>query len=422
MKRFLLLIILIFTTGICVFLGYKDKILNDISTISISNSKLSDKQKIKIIESHFSKYVIANKDTDILDSNNEKIGTIYKDALLELEDTNIKSDTKYFKIKNIGNVYYNDVNVSNDIENDYRYKNYIAFNKNLITKDKYTIYSKNGNKLYTLSGEKSYPILISNYDNKYYFEFNNSLVYINKSDIKKIIDKSNSKETPAKKITTLCYHRVFDKNDKCTNIQLCKSKSNFDREMKYLYDNKFFTLTTEEMYLFVSGKIRLPHNSVVITLDDGKLIKSAIEVLEKYNLHATTFLITSRVKSLDEYKSKSLEVQSHTHDMHTTGKCKTTYSYQQGGGILCFSEDTILNDLKKSKEILGSNTIALAYPFYDYNERAEKLLKKSGFLIAFKGTGTTKGVSTVGTNPYEVPRITMWNSHSLENFKSFVNN
>ena len=231
-------------------------------------------------------------------------------------------------------------------------------------------------------------------------------------------------------ITTLCYHRVNMEN-KCTDSSICIKQNSFDQQMKYLKDNSILTLTMEEMYMYINGFVQLP-KSVLITLDDGWGLEGAIKVFEKYGLHGISFAPTYRIEdnsfTIDTFKSDSIEVQSHTHNMHRNYVCSKSLSSigssSQGGAILCESEDYIKSDLKKSIELienLGKNkVIGLAYPFYDYNDRAIKLLKESGFKMGFGGTFSTNGKSKVGTDPYKVPRRTIFDTTSFNTWKGYL--
>lgn len=57
-----------------------------------------------------------------------------------------------------------------------------------------------------------------------------------------------------------------------------------------------------------------------ITVDDGYYIPKTIEVLEKYDLHATLFLV-GNIKNITgfDYNSPNLEIHSHTDNLHYTG-------------------------------------------------------------------------------------------------------
>ena len=375
---------------------------------------------VKEITSHYGNYVKVTKDADIYDDKMNVIGKIYQDeeiALDEIEE--ITDKTKYFNIHDIGQIKYEDVESIEKMSSySDRYKNYLPFNKNVVLKGGYTLYTEDGKKAYSFTKGSEYPILIDDYDGKYYVEYNNRLMYVLKEDVEKTVSHNNTTKKNAAKVTTLCYHRIYDTKDKCDDVSICKKKSAFDQEMKYLKDNHYFTFTMEEMYLYLTKKLQV-EKAVVITLDDGWLVKSAIDVLEKYDLHGTSFLKTKIWDDLSGFKSDNLELQSHTHNMHTPGVCKKEASYQQGGGILCLSEDKVLDDLKTSREKLNG-AIALAYPFYDYNSRAIKLVKKAGFKLAFIGAAGVKGKSSPGIDVYKIPRMTIWDTTTFSKWKSYL--
>ena len=88
------------------------------------------------------------------------------------------------------------------------------------------------------------------------------------------------------------------------------------------------------------------------------------------------------------------------------------------GGITCFDEETILNDLKQSRESLNNSTY-LCYPFYDYSNMAIELLKKAGFTMAFAGWNGTS--VKVGQDKFRIPRYVIYSNTSMDTFISYVN-
>lgn len=399
-----------------------------VTTIYLKNKKeeeqrareLQEKEKlIATINEHFGDLVKVENDTTLYNDELKEIGTIYKGEEVELEEITIDDKTQYFKAKDLGLIKYLDVSpIEEKTKYSDRHKKYIPFNKNVVTKESYTLYNEKGEKTYTFNQVAEYPILINDYDGKYYVEYQNRLMYLLKDDVEKIVNHNNSTKKNASHVTTLCYHRIYDTKDKCSDVYVCKKKADFDKEMKYLKDNNYVTFTMEEMYLYLTKKLQI-EKAVLVTLDDGWLVKAAIEVFEKYGLNGTSFLKTKVWDDLSGFASPNLELHSHTHDMHTPGVCKKEASYQQGGGILCLSEDKVLTDLKTSREKL-SGAIALAYPFYDYNSRAMKLVKQAGFKMAFIGTGGKKGKASPGENLYKIPRMTIWDTTSFSKWKSYL--
>ena len=407
-----LLLVLLATVGYLAYGHYADK-----------RQKLLNAEIVSNITSHYNKYVKVIQNTKLYqfkDNIYQEYGIVYKDCELSLNDVNIVVSTVYFYIPSLElYISYQDVMPIDALSiNDVRYKNYIVFNKNVVTNDDFTLY-KDGKEVYTFYNSMSFPIIINNYDDQYYVSFDDKLFALKVDDVKEIIDSDNTSINNRSYVTTLCYHRIYDVGEKCTDKYICQKKSSFDEEMQYLSDNNYLTLTMEEMYLYISGKIQVPNNTVMLTFDDGYLFENAIDVLEKYHLNGSGFIITGRFDNLDYLMSPNFELHSHTDSLHTASVCPKENSNQQGGGILCLNRDLVLKDLKASRDKLN-NPIGLAYPFYDYNNRAIALLKEAGFKIAFIGANGVNGKGKPGINLYMVPRKTIYDTTSFASWKSYL--
>ena len=383
------------------------------------NIKKEEKKEEVIIDYkvNYNLFVKVNKDSSIYDESKKKVGNISNGTIIEL-DSEYEIVDEYYKIKDT-NYYINylDVNpTQSEIfdNNPYKtYKNYIVYNENIITNNSYKIYLSDNTYL-ELNKEDNYPIIIKD-DDRYGIEFNNHLAYINKSDVKEVIDNNNTDLNHTNAVAVLNYHFTIDKNSdegrECLQ-SICMDQTQVEEEIKYLSDNNFYATTMEDFYLFVTGKIQLPEKSVLITIDDGWYVSRMRTILEKYQMMGTLFLI-GWLASPDDYKSDYIEIHSHTWDMHTPGVCNGSH----GGGILCLDENKVLEDLKKSRESLN-NTEFFCYPFYEYNTRAIDLLKQAGFKMAFAGGGRK---AKVGDDLYIIPRFPLSNSTSINTFINYVN-
>ena len=87
--------------------------------------------------------------------------------------------------------------------------------------------------------------------------------------------------------------------------------------------------------------------------------------------------------------------------------------------LILTSEEKILKDLKTSQEKLDGS-FAMAYPFFDFNERAIKLLRQAGFRLAFIGQYDTNGYSTPKTDRMKLRRKTIFSSDPLSTFVSYL--
>lgn len=403
-----------------------------INNTNIEKEKVIAKQKIipvtrnnieKIKENYADNIILKEGSSLYLKDKNiyKKIATVHGKAELSLDPEYIIED-EYFKIKD-SNYYikYMDtkkIDTLSPLSGEYKtYKNYIPYHESIILKNKAKLYLSN-NSYYELK-EGTFPILIKN-DDKYGIEFNNSLVYVSKEDVEKIISSTNTSKNYTNEIAVLNYHYVVSDNNENGEKTECKQSicitdTMFDSHIKNLKENHFYATSMRDLELYIEGKIQLPEKSVTLTFDDGWYVARTINILNQYQMLGTLFLIGS-LASPNDYSSPYLEIHSHTWNMHKIGDCPSNIGR---GGILCLDENTILEDLKKSRESLN-NTTYFCYPFYDYNERAIELLKKAGFTMAFAGELKDSKVR-IGQDKYKIPRYVIVNTTSMDTFKKYVN-
>ena len=236
--------------------------------------------------------------------------------------------------------------------------------------------------------------------------------------IVKVVEKPKMLED-GQGIAVLNYHFFYDENTETCDEGNCQRISTFRQQLDYLRDNNFKTLSMQEFVDWKYGKIDIPEKSVLITIDDGAMGTGAhngnklIPILEEYKMHATLFLITGWW-DISNYRSKYLDVESHTHDMHNGGVCDYA---PRGAQMLCSSNDAVLNDLKTSISITGSSN-AFCFPLYIYDDNAINLVKEAGFKTAFIGGGYKV---TRSTDPYYIPRYQILKNTSLDTFINMVN-
>ena len=97
-------------------------------------------------------------------------------------------------------------------------------------------------------------------------------------------------------LPVLMYHRVIDDKNEIGFYDTYVTKENFEKQMKYLSENNYTSLTFKDIQ---NGeyKKRFDKNKkyVIITFDDGYKdnLKNALPILKKYNMKIVLFLITS---------------------------------------------------------------------------------------------------------------------------------
>lgn len=370
---------------------------------------------------YYHKYVITNKDSDIYaisDSKTEKIGTITKGEELTLEPV---YKGEYYKIANLGcdcYINYKDTDKIDKLSyNPRRYKKYIPFNKNIITKEQTNLYDEFNNLLYTINSSLEFVVII-NKSNQYGVEFNNKLLYIKNKDILKTISSNNSDLKNTEGIAVLNYHFFFDDSKESEvndcNQRICLSTNNLIKQLDYIKENNIFTPTMQELEMYIDGYIQLP-KSVVLTIDDGWRASIGSNIITEYKLNSTVFLM-SKYYNPNAYITKYTEVHSHGHDIHNQGVCKGG----QGGAIKCLEKSKLLEDLRLSREKLSDTTV-FCYPFYEYNNYSIEVLKEAGFTMAFAGPGSTGNEKVKpGINKYTIPRYIIYKYTTVEDIKKYI--
>ncbi len=243
-------------------------------------------------------------------------------------------------------------------------------------------------------------------------ELNNETeeVDINKSKLEEKL--VNGKVLSEEGLPILMYHFFYDKNKEEGKDGNHLEISKFEEQMKYLSENDFYFPTWQEVEDFIDKKQELPEKSVVITADDGdpSFFELAVPILQKYNIPATSFVITYWYGNRAENKEEGISYQSHSYDMHRAGS--------DGKGImLSLDYDKIKEDVLLSREVLGGADI-FCYPFGSYTETAINVLKDTNYKLAVT---TAPGRVKKGASKYKLPRVRISDDTSFMEFKQKVN-
>lgn len=239
-------------------------------------------------------------------------------------------------------------------------------------------------------------------------------------EVKEVVEQTKTVNLAgnASKIAVLNYHFFYDETSEQCNQGICLSTAKFEEQLKYLKDNGWKTLTMEEFRAWMYGEIELPAKSVLLTVDDGGMGtgksngNKLIPLLEKYQAHATIFLITAWYFPPD-YQSPYLDIESHTNEMHTEGVCS---GVPRGAQMLCSTKEQVLEDLKKSINVTGSKK-AFCYPFYAYNDTAVETVRESGFALGFQGGGYK---ATRASNKMLIPRYAIHRNITMSTFINMI--
>lgn len=240
-------------------------------------------------------------------------------------------------------------------------------------------------------------------------------------------------------IPVLMYHHMmYDKaqSDQANNHMTIEF-SQFEEQMNYLKENKWKTITMEQLDGWLGYTNNLPDKVVAITFDDGvtSTVNLAYPLLKDLNFHATSFVITGKIRqSSDYWKANNLQYvglkeimettdvydyQHHSHNMH---------HYTPGTNAGMFkteSYEDIKTDLLNGQAQLGkafSNDIQrtkyLAYPFGHYNQTTIDAAHDAGIRLAFT---TIRGNVKLNDPPYELKRQGIAPNLTIKDFSFKLN-
>ncbi len=222
-------------------------------------------------------------------------------------------------------------------------------------------------------------------------------------------------------IPVLMYHHILPKDG-----FIASSIKNFDEQMKYLVDDGWNTITSDEFYNYKLGELSLPKKSVLITFDDGwrDNFIYAYPILKKYNLKATLFIITQWIEKASNEENCKYEDKTHS-------QCKALTPTNPRSVVCNWDELKQMNDVfdihshththrddyfkddiswedefQLSKDLIEKNLgfvdNHLCWPRGNYDDTLIKEVKKKGFDILYT---TKRGINKPDNNLDEIKRI-----------------
>ncbi len=223
-------------------------------------------------------------------------------------------------------------------------------------------------------------------------------------------------------VLVLGYHGVatdWEKKNLYPNDRFTISLSTFEKQIKKLHSKGYRTLSCEEYYQWIKGKISLPKRSVLITFDDARYcaVKNAPAVLKKYGMKSTWFIIgertananaseehryTATVSDLNEMTAKysGVELQGHSYGLHNANDAGTPLIYFK-------TYKDVLDDFVQQKDFAKQNNLGkfnyFAYPYGSNPTWYRKGVKDSGVKAAF--AFGNDALSSKTDNIYSISRV-----------------
>ena len=242
------------------------------------------------------------------------------------------------------------------------------------------------------------------------------------------MSKESAYQKNSDKIAVLGYHHLAAKEDKQSEYLFDPWTQNietFEKQMKYLYDNGYHTITLDELKEWYEGKRTIDNKTVVITFDDSyySTYELAKPILKKYGFSATCFVIGYSIPKTETYRPPSkqhiplsllkddetLQFASHFHHLHR--KINGQYA------IDVYTYDELMKDIASANKHVS--TQYMAYPFGKTNQQAIQAVQDSNVSMAFRYHQYHKMTKNDGR--YELPRFAIHAYTPMFLFRYYLN-
>lgn len=233
----------------------------------------------------------------------------------------------------------------------------------------------------------------------------------------------------AQSVPVLGYHHLAADADKWRTYPFdpwTSSLSSFERQMRYLYENGYKTISLDDFYAWYSGEKQFDNKTVLLTFDDSyySTVALAKPILQKYGFQASVFVIGKSIPAeMMEYappqkshipapllqSDATLQFYSHFHSLHrkADGVC----------AIHTYSQSDILADIRRAGQDVSTDY--MAYPYGEYNDRAQTACRQAGVRLAFSYNQWSDAQRTDGC--YALPRYSVHAYTPMFLFRHFLN-
>lgn len=222
------------------------------------------------------------------------------------------------------------------------------------------------------------------------------------------------------RVPILMYHYVSEPPEEADEYRtdLSVSPANFRRQMSYLAENGFTTISLYDLSLAVTARKALPEKPIILTFDDGYLdnYENAFPILQEFGFQGTFFIVTEFVDlgrpgymtwpMIEELAAAGMGVEPHS-------KTHADLSDKP--------RDTLLWEILGSQQTLAAHVDYtprfFCYPGGRYDDDTIAMLQE----LDFWGAVTTSGGKWHGfEDRYEWSRLRMRYTTDMAQFATFV--
>ena len=226
-------------------------------------------------------------------------------------------------------------------------------------------------------------------------------------------------------VRALTYHRF----GVAVRDPFCVAPKDFALQMRELARRKL-AISLEQLNACLAGKIELPRNAVLVTVDDGfrSLRTHALPILREFAVPAVAFVSAGLIRSSND--------RAHAHAAPEEYLSWSDLEYLAERGVTIQSHgvthrslgrlplDEVRCELFDSKQLLEQrlalSVSSFAYPYgtrADYDLKIARLTREVGYRFAFT---SQHGAILRGGDPHTLPRTKVESGETLATFASLI--
>lgn len=199
----------------------------------------------------------------------------------------------------------------------------------------------------------------------------------------------------------IMYHSIL--KDTSRSNKYIITPSEFEKDLQYLQENNYHTITLSELISYVYDDTPLPSKPILLTFDDGHYnnLGYAVPLLKKYNMKAVISIVGSYTETYtksDEtnlnysylrwkdiislLQSGVIEFQNHTYNMHSNTNGRNGCSKKHKESVSSYQQK-LSEDIQKLQNEFYKNTNytpnTFTYPFGMVSKESLEVIKSLGF-------------------------------------------
>lgn len=237
------------------------------------------------------------------------------------------------------------------------------------------------------------------------------------------------------KLPILMYHSM-QKDIKMQGTYVI-SPDDFERDIKYLKEHGYTSVTFAQLVDFVKNGTPLPEKPVMITFDDGYYnnLLYGEPILKKYGFSA---VISPIVSCTEEYsnadvispvygcagweqlksamENNTFTVENHTYNLHSL-KGRKGITKLPGESYESYKK-TVGEDISKAQSLISQNTgvtpLCFTYPYGAFDDYSQRLIKELGFSSSLTATERLNTISRNSDSLFGLGRFIVTPENSAE--------